>query len=69
MRASFVWLCAALMSTPALSHGPLDLYDSRLLAAFQSPTTEMEPASISELGCRIQWEAGLLPFQKFGESS
>lgn len=69
MRASFVWPCVALMSTPALSHGPLDLEDSRFLAAFRSPATEMKPASISELGCRIQWEAGLLPFQKFGESS
>ena len=57
------------MSTPALSHGPLDLEDSRFLAAFRSPATEMKSASISELGCRIQWEAGLLPFQKFGESS
>ncbi len=59
------------MSTPAqaLSHGPLDPEDSRFLAAFQSLATEMVPASIRESCCRIKWEAGLLPFQKFGESS
>ena len=59
------------MSTPAQasSHGPFDPEDRRFLAAFRSLATGMEPASISWLGCRIQWEACLLPFQKFGESS
>ncbi|QNJ25401.1 hypothetical protein SynSYN20_01064 [Synechococcus sp. SYN20] len=54
---------------PSLEPWSFRSEDSCFLAAFRSPVTEMEPASISELGCRIQWEAGLLPFQKFGESS